>query len=155
MRCTTNRILILWFLIYFNNQQVWSDQVISLKLHYMKNSTFNSLIYYIYIHILYIFIDHQVWLEDVVSLHGFTPCKAEQPLQGMDLQEKDEKHTGKFLARTQSWKVSVKSFRSQVKVRHSSGKVFQSLALWRKETVDVDVFITSRNNDRKSWNTLE
>ena len=118
MWCTTNRSLILWFLIYFINQQVWSYQVGSLKLHYTTNSTFNSLIYYIYIYILYIFIDHQVWLEEVVSLHGFTPCKAEQPLQGMDLQEKeekDEKHTGKFLARTQRRKVYVKSFRSQVK----------------------------------------
>ena len=35
---------------------------------------------------------------------GFTPCKAEQPLQGMELQEKaeikDSKHTGKLFRKT-------------------------------------------------------
>ena len=31
---------------------------------------------------------------------GFSPYNAEEPLQGMDLQEKDEKHTGKLIRKT-------------------------------------------------------
>ena len=56
--------------------------------------------------------------------------------------------------------VPLKPFRSQVKGKHSAGKEFQSLAwpptplpsvggLLCQETVEIDIFITLRNGDRK------
>ena len=52
---------------------------------------------------------------------GFTPCKAEQPLQGMELQENKAQST---------------------KRENNTGNLFK--------TVDIDILVTSRNSDRKN-----
>ena len=86
---------------------------------------------------------------------GFTPCKAEQPLRNMELQEKkvlkDYRIQEICKKRTKS-KVSVnsnlKSFRSEVKRKHSIYREFQSLAVRRMKLL-TDTLVTSKNGDRK------
>ena len=62
---------------------------------------------------------------------GFTQCKAEQPLQGMELQVKKStktlKHQRNLLI------LDFRPFRSLVKVKHSIGREFQSLAVQGKK----------------------
>ena len=57
----------------------------------------------------------------------FTPCKAQQPLQGMELQEKE--------AQTDRQRIDESSCA-------------------RKETADIDIFLTSRNGDRKIMQSI-
>ena len=66
---------------------------------------------------------------------GFTPCKAEKLLRGMELQEKKHK----------------KDYRIQKTCleRTYSENMFPDFNLVRKETVDIDILVTSRNGDRK------
>ena len=80
----------------------------------------------------------------------FFPCKAEQPLQGMELQEKRStkrlKHTGNL-------------FRKSIQLR-GQGKAFyrQSMSepsCARKETVDITILVTSRNGDRKIMQSIK
>ena len=42
--------------------------------------------------------------------------------------------------------LDLKPFRSQVKGKHSMGREFQSLAVWRKETVDQYIHVTQKNH---------
>ena len=66
----------------------------------------------------------------------FTPCKAEQPLWGMELQEKEKNIKiieENYLERTQGKKrlltLDLKPFRSHFKEKHPTGKEFQSLGV--------------------------
>ena len=63
---------------------------------------------------------------------GFTPCKTEQPLQGMELQQKETQ----------------KDSSSQVKGKHFIGKEFQSLAV---ESIRIMIRPPSRI---RKWNQL-
>ena len=49
--------------------------------------------------------------------------------------------------------LDLKSVRSYVKGKRSIGKEFQSSCA-RKETVDIDILLTSRNGDRKIMQSL-
>ena len=68
---------------------------------------------------------------------GFIPCKAEQPLRGMEFQgkeaQKDYSIQGICLERTSAKRclliLDLKSLRSLVKGKHSIGRTFQSLAV--------------------------
>ena len=63
---------------------------------------------------------------------GFTPCKAEQPLQGMKLEEKEaQKDYRKSVQKEPTVKrclliLDLNPLRSQVKEKHSIGREFQS-----------------------------
>ena len=59
---------------------------------------------------------------------GFTPCKTEQPLQGMQLQEKEAQKEFSTINRCLLI-LDLKPFRLWVKEKHSIGRDFQSLAV--------------------------
>ena len=65
----------------------------------------------------------------------FTPCKAEQPLQGMELQEKQEKKDQKIHeSRLKRAPPSLLNpFKSLIKRKYSADKEFQSLAVPEKK----------------------
>ena len=72
---------------------------------------------------------------------GFTPCKAEQPLQGMELQEKKHKkdcRKGK-----------------EIKGKHSiyRQRIPEFSDAW-KETVEINIHVTSRNGDKKMMQSI-
>ena len=70
---------------------------------------------------------------------GFTPCKTEQLLKGMELQEKEEKNknTGKLLKEPKIKRclltLNLKPFRSKVKGKQSARTELQSLAVQGKK----------------------
>ena len=89
-------------------------------------------------------------------------CKAEQPLRGMQLQEKETqqklKHTGNLFRKNLQLKMSVNS---RLKVTKIIGqrKAFirqriPESSIARKETVDIDILLTSRNGDRKIMQSI-
>ena len=84
---------------------------------------------------------------------GFTPCTAEQPLRGMELQEqdKDEELLRKLIRESPQIYVPINS--RQFKYRSKKGFCRQRILesdCARKETVDIDVLITSRYGDKKN-----
>ena len=101
---------------------------------------------------IWIFINRQ----DFFKL-GFTLCKAEQPLQDMDLQKKHKKI-----------KAYRKSFYKEPTVNRCllilDLKPGQRKAFYRqripesscakKETVDIDILVTSRNGDRRIMQSI-
>ena len=51
--------------------------------------------------------------------------------------------------------LDLKLLKSKVKGKHSIGREFQSLASCAgKETVDIDILVTSRNGDRKVMQSI-
>ena len=95
---------------------------------------------------------------------GFTPCKAEQPLRGMELHEKKHKKDYRIqkisLERTYSQKMSVNCELKATKII-GQRKVFYrqrilEFSCARKETVDIDILVTSRGMvTEKSCNLSE
>ena len=94
-----------------------------------------------------------------VSLHA----KAEQPLRGMELQEKEEKdedHREKLYRKNPREKVSNNSRLKPIYItgqrKPFCGQRFPNSSFTRKETVDIEILITSRRKgDKKSWNLLQ
>ena len=82
-----------------------------------------------------------------------SPCKAEQSLQGMELQEKEAQKRQSIqeicLERTHSWKMSVNSRLKANKIVGQRKAFFKQRILEsscaKKETVDIDILGTSRN----------
>ena len=78
---------------------------------------------------------------------GFTPCKAEQPLRGMKLQEKKHKKDYKVqkicLERTYSYKMSVNSGLKATKIigqrKAFYRQIIPEFSCVREETVDIDI----------------
>ena len=87
----------------------------------------------------------------------FTPCKPEEPQQGMELQEKEAQEDYSIqeicLGRTYIAKMSVNSvFKATYII--SQKKVFYrqrtpESSCVRKETIDIDILVRSTNGDRK------
>ena len=71
----------------------------------------------------------------------FTPCKAEQPLPGIELQEKEaqkiytayRKYIWKESAVNKCLILDIKPFRSYIKAKHSMGREFQSVAVQQEK----------------------
>ena len=68
----------------------------------------------------------------------FTLCKAEQPLQGMELQEKEAQKDRKSVCKEPAVKrcqliLDLKPLKSWVKGKHSIGRKFQNLAVRAKK----------------------
>ena len=88
---------------------------------------------------------------------GFNPCKDEQPLRDMELQEKETQKDYSIheisLERTYSSKMSVNSKLKDTKIIGQRKAFYRQKipesSCARKETVDIDIFVTSRNGDRK------
>ena len=88
---------------------------------------------------------------------GFTPCKTEQPPLGMELQEKEEQKDYNIqeicLEKTQSQKMSVNSRLKATKIIGQRKAFYRERipesTSARKETVDIDTLVTSRNGHRK------
>ena len=92
---------------------------------------------------------------------GFTPCKVEQPLQGMELKGKKSakrlKHTGNLLQEKPTVHrclliLGLKPFIGQRKAFYRQRIPEPSYA--RKETVDTDILVTSRNSDKKIMQSI-
>ena len=66
---------------------------------------------------------------------GFTPCKADQPQQGMELQKKKQKRNKVYSISLCSW--------------------IPDSGCERKETIETDILVTSRNGDIKLCNLSE
>ena len=88
--------------------------------------------------------------------------QAEQPLQGMELQEKDAQKYCSIqeisLERTYSLKMSVNPRLKATKIIDQRKafyrqKIPQSSCA-RKETVDIDIFVTSTHGDRKIMQSI-
>ena len=89
------------------------------------------------------------------KIHGFTPCKAEQPLQGMELPAKEAKKTIEY---------SGNLFRKNLQLLKATKIIGQRKAFYkqripefgcaRKENVDIDILVTSRNGDRKIMQSI-
>ena len=87
----------------------------------------------------------------------FTPCKPEEPQQGMELQEKEAQEDYSIqeicLGRTYIAKMSVNSvFKATYII--SQKKVFYrqrtpESSCVGKETIDIDILVRSTNGDRK------
>ena len=80
---------------------------------------------------------------------GLTPCKTDEPLKGMEVQEKEAK-------KIKAYRKSIVSVNSKLKATKIIGqrKAFYGqripqLRCARKETVDINILVTSRNGDRK------
>ena len=79
--------------------------------------------------------------QKLVFLMSFTPYRTEQPLQDMELQEKEEDNAENRIGKLIKWSpkikclliLDVKPFRSQVKGMHYAGKEVQSLAVLGKK----------------------
>ena len=93
---------------------------------------------------------------------GFTLCKAEKLLRGKELQEKDAQKDYSIqkicLERTYSKKVSVDSRPKATKIKSQrkafNGQRIPESSCARKETVDIDILVTSRNGDRKIMQSI-
>ena len=95
---------------------------------------------------------------------GFTPCKTEQPLPCLELLEKEAqkdhlifkaywKHVSKEPAVKRCLLIlDLKPFISHVKGEQSIGT---GSSCERKETVDIDILVTSRNDDKRTCNLSE
>ena len=89
---------------------------------------------------------------------GFTTCKTEQPLQGIKLQEKKNtvrlSHIGNLFRKNLHLKdVCVNSRLKGKENIQTKRKAFYRQRIpesscARKETVDIDMLVTSRNGDR-------
>ena len=85
----------------------------------------------------------------IIFLIGFTPCKAEQSLQGMEVHEKEnhkyEKHMRKLMRKNPKIKVSINSRLKNMQII-CQRKAFcrQSMLESKKEIVDIDILVTSR-----------
>ena len=75
---------------------------------------------------------------------GFIQCKAELPLQGMELQEKEEEKEEKHI----SCEKEPKGKKCPLSLAFCRQKVAGSTCA-RKETVDIDILLIFRNGDRK------
>ena len=93
---------------------------------------------------------------------GFTPCKTEQPLRGIELQEKEAQKEYSIqeicLESTYSSKMSDSSRLKATKII-GQRKAFcrqriPECSCVRKETVDIDILVTSRNGDRKIMQSI-
>ena len=69
---------------------------------------------------------------------GFTPCKAEQPLPGTELQEKESQNIQEIGQRKAFYRQRIPEKRNCAK----------------KETVDIAILVTSRNGDRKIMQSI-
>ena len=93
---------------------------------------------------------------------GFIACKAEQPLRGIEIQEKEaQKGSGIHeicLERTYSYKISANSRLKATKIigqrKTFYRKRISESSCARKETVDIDIPVTSRNGDRKFMQSI-
>ena len=93
---------------------------------------------------------------------GFTPCKAEQPLRGMELQEKQAQKDHSIeeicLERAYSSKASVNSRLQAAKIIDPRKAFYRQRipesSCARKKTVDIDILVTSRNGDRKIMQSI-
>ena len=87
---------------------------------------------------------------------GFTPCRAEQPPLGMELQEKEEQKDYSIQEicseRTQSQKMSVNSRLKATKIIGQRKAFYREripeFSRARKGTVDIDILVTSRNGEK-------
>ena len=77
---------------------------------------------------------------------GFTPCKAELPLRGMELQEK-EAQKDYIIQEKRCVRLKVTKIIGQRKAFHRQKIPGSSCA--RKEIVHTDILVTSGNGDRK------
>ena len=92
----------------------------------------------------------------------FTPCKTEQPLLGMELQEKEAQKEYSIqeicLESTYSSKMSDNSRLKATKIIGQRKAFYQQripeCSCVRKETVDIDILVTSRNGDRKIMQSI-
>ena len=50
--------------------------------------------------------------------------------------------------------LELKPLRSEAKGKHSTGKEFRQSRFARKETVDIDILVRSRNGDRKIMQSI-
>ena len=87
---------------------------------------------------------------------GFTPCMAEQPLRGMELQENEGhkrlKHATNLFGKNLQIKVSGNS-KTSSPVDHRSKKI-PEFSYRREDTVDIDILIASRNGGRKIMQSI-
>ena len=77
---------------------------------------------------------------------GFTPCKAELPLRGMELQEK-EAQKDYIIQEKRCVRLKATKIIGQRKAFHRQKIPGSSCA--RKEIVHTDILVTSGNGDRK------
>ena len=87
---------------------------------------------------------------------GFLLSKAEEPLQGMELQNKKENNEmieESFLERAQTKKLCVNSRLTVIVIRGQKKELYRQgtpkSSSLRKETVEIDILKTSRNGERK------
>ena len=93
---------------------------------------------------------------------GFTSCKAEQPLRGMELQKKKSpkrlQHTGNLFIKNLQLKDDCNSRLKTTKIIGQKKTFYRQRipesSCARKETVDRDILVTSRNGDRKIMQSL-
>ena len=91
---------------------------------------------------------------------GFTPCKAKQPLCGIELQQKEaQKHYSiQEICLKSTYKVSVNSILQANKIIGQRKAFYRQRisepSCVRKETVDIDVLVTSRNGDIKIMQSI-
>ena len=86
---------------------------------------------------------------------NFSPCKAEQPLPLMELQdkEKDEKHRGKLSRKNPREKTSINFGLITIYIKGQRKEFcwqrIPERSGTKNETVDIEILITSRKGDRK------
>ena len=105
---------------------------------------------------------HQICCSLFLKKFVLSPCKAELPQRGMELKEKKHKKYYRpqkiYLERTYSQKMSVSSGLKATKIIGQRKKFYRQripeFSCARKKTVDIDVFVTSRNVDRKIMQSI-
>ena len=94
---------------------------------------------------------------------GFTPCNAEQPLRGMELQEKKKaqkrlQDTENLFRKNLQLKMSVNSGLKATKIIGERKAFYRQripeFSCATKETVDIDILVTSSNGDRKIMQSI-
>ena len=93
---------------------------------------------------------------------GFNTCKAEQPLKGMELQEKEAQKDHSIqdicLERTYSKKMSLNSRLKATQIIRRRKAFYRQRILEpscvRRETIDIDIPVASRNGDRKIMQSI-
>ena len=91
-------------------------------------------------------------------------ARLKQPLRDMELQKKRSTKGLRYIYRKSVQKedtvkicfliLDLKTFRPQVKAKHSTDREFSCLAVGGKK-LDIDILVTSRNVTEKSWNLSE
>ena len=91
----------------------------------------------------------------------FTPCKTEQSLRGMKLQEKEAQKDNRIQEISLEEPTDEMSLYSRLKATKIMGqrKAFYrqripEFSCARKETVDIDILVTSRNGDKKIMQSI-